>query len=140
VREVLLAQLPEGLQGEVHELGAGWGTLALPLARRCPQARIIAWESSPVPCLVLLLRARLSGCRNLQVRWLDFFEADLRGASAVVCYLFTGAMTRLQTKFEAELAPGSLIVSQTFGLRGWTPEATVIVADLYRTPVYRYRR
>jgi hypothetical protein len=139
VRAVLLEQFPRELTGELHELGAGWGSLALPLAARCPKAQVVAWESSPVPFLVLWLRARASGRGNLRLERRDFFEAELGGASAVCCYLFTGAMTRLEPKLRAELKPGSLVVSHTFALRGWTPEATAKVDDLYQTPVYRYR-
>ena len=36
VRRVLLGLLPEDPGGPVAELGAGWGTLAFPLARRWP--------------------------------------------------------------------------------------------------------
>jgi hypothetical protein len=140
VRAVLLEQFPEELTGELHELGAGWGSLALPLAARCPRAQVVAWESSPVPFLVLWLRARLARRGNLRLERRDFFEAELGAASAVCCYLFTGAMVRLEPKLRAELKPGSLIVSHTFALRGWTPEASTRVADLYQTPVYRYRR
>ncbi len=137
VRDAVVAALPHALDGEVHELGAGWGTLAVPLARRFPRARVIAWESSWVPWSVLWLRAR--GVPNLVVRRADFFQADLRQAQAVVCYLFTGAMERLRAKFEAELAPGTWVVSHTFALRGWVAQRTHTVDDLYRTPVFLYR-
>lgn len=139
VREVVLAQVPSGLLGEAHELGAGWGGLALALARKCPQATVFAWEISVVPFAVLWLRARVSGVRNLQPKWGDFMQADLRGAQLVVCYLFTRGMQQLAPKLSAELPEGALILSHTFALRGWQPEAETRVDDVYRTPVYRYR-
>jgi hypothetical protein len=139
VRQALVPQLPETLAGELHELGAGWGGLALALARRCPQATVLAWEISLVPVVVLSLRARASGLHNLQPRWGDFMKADLRRAQAVVCYLFTGGMERLAPKLHTELPEGALILSNTFALRGWAPEEVTQVADLYRTRVYRYR-
>jgi hypothetical protein len=133
----VLALLPPTLEGQVHELGAGWGTLAVPLARRLPGAKVVAWERSLVPFAVLWLRAR--GVRNLEVRRADFFSADFTGARAVVCYLFTGAMERLGPRLRAELPAGAVVVSHTFALRGWEPEATERLDDLFRTPVYRYR-
>jgi tRNA A58 N-methylase Trm61 len=36
-------------KGVICELGAGWGALAFPLARRCPESRVVAYELSPVP-------------------------------------------------------------------------------------------
>jgi hypothetical protein len=140
VRQVVLATLPESFEGDVHELGAGWGGLALALADKYPSARVVAWEASLVPALFLRLRLALSPRRNLVVLRRDFFEAaDLSRAGLVVCYLWTGAMSRLKEKFDAELRDGAVVVSHTFGLRGWDADDTRHAPDVYRTPVYRYR-
>jgi hypothetical protein len=138
VRAVLLELLPQDLEGEVHELGAGWDGLALALADALPRARVVAWEQSLVPWAVFRLRLALKPRPNVELRRRDFFEADLSGAGLVVCYLWTGAMARLAPKFEAELRDGAVVLSQTFALRGWTAETTRVVDDVYRTPVYRY--
>jgi hypothetical protein len=47
-------------------------------------------------------------------------------------------MTRLAPRLSTELAPGTRILSHTFALRGWKPLRTLVVDDLYRTPVYLY--
>jgi hypothetical protein len=47
-------------------------------------------------------------------------------------------MTRLAPKLLAELAPGTHVLSHTFALRGWKPLRTLVVDDLYRTPIYLY--
>ncbi|MFZ5446797.1 MAG: SAM-dependent methyltransferase [Myxococcota bacterium] len=138
VRRVVLEAVPPGLEGEVHELGAGWGTLAFALAARCPRARVIAWEASPVPFAVCWLRARLTPRANLELRFADFFTADLRGARLVVAYLWTGGMERLAQKLDRELGAGAEVLSHTFALRGRAPLETRHAGDLYRTPVYRY--
>jgi hypothetical protein len=139
VRAAVLEIVPADLQGDVHELGAGWGGLAMGLARRCRGARVIAWERSPVPFLVLWLRQRASALPNLEVRFADLYEVDLAQAAAVVCYLFPGAMTRLDAALRRATRPDFRVVTHTFGLRGWQAESTTVVLDLYRTPVYVYR-
>ncbi len=138
VRRQVLSLLPEDLEGTVLELGSGWGTLAFSLADRCPRARVVAYELSPVPYAFAWLRQRLAPRPNLRLVREDFFRASFSGASAVVCYLFPGAMTRLGPKLSEELAPGARILSHTFALRGWKPLRTLVVDDLYRTPVYLY--
>lgn len=137
-REVLALVAPE-LEGEVHELGAGWGTLAFALAARCPRAKVIGWERSPFPFLFCRLRLLVQRRPNLTVRFADFHHADLKGARLVITYLWTGAMARLGPKFEAELPDGAEVISHTFAWRGKEPIETRITSDLYRTPVYRYR-
>lgn len=138
VRQQLLSLVPPDLEGPVLELGAGWGTLAFALADHCPRAQVHAYELSPLPYAFCRLRQRLRPRPNLRVLRADFFTVSFAGASAVVCYLYPGAMLRLAPKLAAELAPGTPILSHTFALRGWTPTRTLVTADLYRTRVYRY--
>lgn len=136
----VLAIVPEPLEGEVHELGAGWGTLAWAVAARHPKAQVIAWERSPVPFLFLWLRLRLQPRPNVTLRFANFLAADLSRAQLVIAYLWTGGMAALAPKFEAELPAGACVISHTFAWRGKTPELTRRAGDLYQTPVYRYRR
>lgn len=139
VKREVLAMIPPELTCEIHELGAGWGTLAFAVAARCPGARVIAWEASPFPFLCCRLRALVQPRPNLVLRFADFHSADLRGAGLVLTYLWTGAMLRLGPRFEAQLPPGAAVISHTFAWRGKVPEETRTAADLYRTKVYRYR-
>jgi hypothetical protein len=138
VRRQLLPLVEADLEGTILELGAGWGTLAFALADRCPRAKVIAFELSPLPFAFCWLRQRLAPRPNLELRRQDFFRASFTGASLVVCYLFPGAMTRLEPKLSAELAPGAHILSHTFALRGWRPQHMLVADDLYRTPIYLY--
>ncbi len=139
VRRELLRFLPDDPGGPVAELGAGWGTLAFPLARRWPERTVTAYEISPVPWLFLRCRQVVRPCRNLRIVRRDFFAADLRGTGLVVCYLYPSAMLHLQAKFEAELPPGAAVLTHTFAVPGWAPEKVIRACDLYRTPVYLYR-
>jgi hypothetical protein len=137
VRRVMLSMVPSDVRGEVHELGCGWGGLAVALARHCPQARVIAWEASFVPWLVSALRAR--GVVNLEVRRANFLEGDLSKAEVLVCYLFTGGMRALGDQLVRK-RPGQrvCVITNTFALHGWTAAQVVTVDDLWRTQVTRY--
>lgn len=141
VRRAMLSLVSAEFTGELHELGAGWGGLALALARHCPAARVVAWENAPVPAIVLWLRAKQGALPNLEVRLADFRNANLRGASGIVCYLFTGGMRWLAETLKTQ-RPGTelLIVTNTFALHGWPEDKVVTVDDLYRSRVIRYRR
>ena len=43
----MIAPIPEAYRGQIVELGAGSGAITLPLAERCPSARILACEINP---------------------------------------------------------------------------------------------
>lgn len=139
VRAVVLEALPPDLEGTVYELGSGWGTLALPLARRHPGCTVVAYEIAPLPWLVSVLRRALARLPNLTIRRADFGEADLSDAAVVVCYLLPEAMKALRPKFEAELAPGAMVVSNFFAVPGWRASLELIADDIYRSKVHVYR-
>lgn len=126
-------------RGVVVELGSGWGTLALGIARRFPGCRITAFENSPVPYLFSRFLQRAISTPNLAIERRDFYGISLTDADVVICYLYSGAMERLCDQFELELRPGTWVISHTFAVPGWEPERVIQVEDLYRTKVYVYR-
>lgn len=124
--------------GPIVELGAAWGSLAIPLARAFPDRRIIAYEVSTIPWLFLWLRVRICRLNTIDVIRRDFFRDDLGKAAVVVCYLYPGGMTQLSSKLRSELVPGTVVVSNTFALPGWVAENTIQLQDMYRTKIYRF--
>nr|NGX50328.1 hypothetical protein [Chlamydiota bacterium] len=69
----------------------------------------------------------------------NFFKCSLHNADLVVCYLFPKGMTQLKSKFERELKPGTVVVSNTFAIPGWTPIETIEVDDIHRSKIYLYQ-
>jgi hypothetical protein len=53
----------------------------------------------------------------------DMYEADISKASVMALFLLTHNMIKLRPKF-LDLAPGSRIVSNTFGMEDWSPDET----------------
>lgn len=131
--------LPPLIKGRIVELGSGWGTLAIFLARHFPLSQIDAYEISPIPFLVSKLAVFILSLKNVAFFREDIFKVSLKNASLTVCYLYPGAMIRLKEKFESELAPLSYVLSHTFAVPGWTPILIEYADDLYRTPIYLYQ-
>ena len=138
-RRAMFDLLPTELEGTIFELGSGWGTLAVPLARRYPRCRVVGYELSPVPWLFSRLRQVVQRLPNLTLNRGDFHCAPLGDAALVVCYLFPGGMEKLKPKLEAELAPGTLILSNFFRVPGWRPAKEATVADMHASTIYLYR-
>ncbi len=138
-RKKILDLLPEKLEGRILELGAGWGTLAFPLAAAFPEAEVLAYELSPVPWMFMCVRHKLFSRRNLDIQRRDFLREQLGPTSAVICYLHSEALEKLRPKLEREAAPGTIVVSNTFEVPGWTPEAVYRLDDSFCPNVYVYR-
>ncbi len=139
VKKALFEILPPSLRGNIIELGSGWGTLAFALAHYFPACQVWAYEISPIPYFVSRCIQKWKHAPHLHFSRQDFFQVSLHNASLVVCYLYPGAMQRLKTKFEQELAPGTYVLSHTFAIPGWMPIHCVKASDLYQTPIYLYQ-
>ncbi len=139
VRQAMFDLLPADQSGTILELGSGWGHLAMALARRYPQARVIGYERSPVPWLASRLWLLARPQPNLTLEWADFRRVSLEAASLIVCYLFPGHMGWLADRLGSCSRPGVRVLSNTFALPGWRPTASANADDLYRSTVLLYR-
>ena len=59
----------------------------------------------------------------------DLFATDISNATVVTLYLWPSVNTRLEAKLRNELRPGTRIVSNSFGIGHWRPQATARAAD-----------
>jgi 16S rRNA A1518/A1519 N6-dimethyltransferase RsmA/KsgA/DIM1 with predicted DNA glycosylase/AP lyase activity len=125
--------------GPIVDLGSGWGTLVVALARNYPHRQVAGYELSFVPWLFSSIRKSVSGLDNLTLYRKDFLHADLSDASVLTCYLFPVGMVSLKDKLERDNISEVLIVSSTFALPSCNPVKVIRVNDFYRTTVYLYR-
>ncbi|MEM6780342.1 MAG: methyltransferase domain-containing protein [Pseudomonadota bacterium] len=151
MRKAVLKALKEHVGGATHnhgsdshltiyEMGSGWGPLAVDAAKAFPDAKVIGLEFSPVPVWFSRIRAFIFGHRNLTFKRADFFEEDLRDADVILLYMLESILVKLKPKFEEELKPGTLIISNTFKIEGWEPVAVEeVMKKLIKLNVYIYR-
>lgn len=140
VRRAMLDHMPDGVTGTILEIGSGWGGIAVALAKKYPDAKVIGLERSPAPLLISRLRRLLHpGLKNLSFVNMDFFDYDMKDVDVIACYLSNPHMAKLEPKFSAELKPGALVVSSTFYMPDWKPETVETIEGLYDTKIYVYR-
>lgn len=110
------------------DLGAGDGRIVISAARRGARGHGVELE----PALVerARKRARDAGvAKRTAFLQGDVFEAEVAGASVVAMYLFPDANVRLRPRLLEQLAPGTRVVSNSFGMGGWRPERHVSSAS-----------
>ena len=139
VRRKVLAMAEEINESTVADLGSGWGSLVIPLARHHPECRVTGYEASWVPWLFSISVKHLLRLENLTLKRSNFLDADLSSHRVLVCYLFRGGMERLDSKLKRDKMENVQVISHTFALPGRRPDFVVRTNDLYRTPVYHYR-
>ncbi|MFA6553333.1 MAG: class I SAM-dependent methyltransferase [Patescibacteria group bacterium] len=123
----------------VYDLGCGDGRVLVALANSTPAKRLVGFEISVLPYLWTKGRIIFRGLsRRVDVVFKDFLKRDLSQASVIFCFLTPMAMKKLAPKFKAELRPGSRIISYSFSIPGFTPDA-VDKPEPNQMTIYSYR-
>jgi hypothetical protein len=99
----------------VYDLGSGWGSLVIALARVFPGAQIRGVEISPLPYWVSRFRTR--NMPNVLLRRGNFLDCNLTDAQAVTCYLMSKPMPGIAELLDRTLMPGTPVVSLCFWFR-----------------------
>lgn len=117
----------------VLDMGSGDGKLVILLAKQGYQVDGVelnpwlVWRSRRA-----IKRAGLDG--KASVRWGNFWSFDVSGYDLVTLYVIKHIMPRLEKKLSAELAPGSLVVSNYFVFPNLKPVKSTSRARAYQIP------
>lgn len=125
--------------GAITDLGSGWGSVVIRIAKKYPQKEIVGYELSILPWCVSILLKKVLSLNNLTLYRQDFNCADLSSASVLVCYLFPQAMTKLNDRLRAQELVVDFVISNNFSLPSWQAKSVLTLDDLYNSPVYLYK-
>jgi hypothetical protein len=116
----------------VVDIGSGLGGLVLELARRRPDCDVTGIELAPLPYLASRLRALVRGSR---ARFLagDYERLNLGHYDVVFAYLSPAAMGALWRKAEAEMKPGSMLLSYEFVIAERAPDRRFVTTNSGKT-------
>ena len=104
-----------------YDLGAGDGRVLFMAAREFG-ARAVGIEVGPVQCILLWLKINASGLGDqIQIRWADFYKADLHEADVVFVYATSKEVVKLAPHIEKQMKPGSRLVSISADFPEWEP-------------------
>ena len=122
VVEKMLELAAVGEDDIVYDLGSGDGRILITAARDF-KARAVGIEINRTLVEQTLAEVeKLDLADRVDVVQAHLLEADLSKATVVTVYLLGSSMKQLKPKLEAELAPGSRVVSHDYQFEGWQPE------------------
>lgn len=120
----LLELMPPGGGHQVADLGAGLGGPLAFLADQRPDLRFTGVEASPLTWLAAW--ARIWPVRsNCRILFGSLWKLPLGEFQVVYAFLSPAPMEALWLKARREMEPGSLLVSNTFGIPGVEPEREI---------------
>jgi hypothetical protein len=105
----------------LYDLGAGDGRVLL-IAARDFGANAVGIEVGPIQCAWIWLRAAASGFGNqIQVKWENFYKAELSEADVVFVYATSTEVGKLAPHLERQMKQGSRLVSISADFPEWEP-------------------
>ncbi len=119
------------------ELGAGVGSIIIPIAKQNPNVLIDSWEHAPLPWLICKWRGRK--WRNLTIQRDSFWEDDLSYYDIVFAFLSPAVMTQLDKKIKQEMHKDSLFISSCFPIPNRKPTQIKTLQDKRKTVLYFYQ-
>jgi hypothetical protein len=94
------------------------------LAAREFQAHAVGVELSPLHCLVSWLYAHIQRVgAQVEILQADFYNVDLGEADVVFAYMTSAQVARLRPRLESQLHAGARVVTISFDMDGWEPQA-----------------
>ncbi len=120
----------------VYDLGCGDGRFLIQVEKKFG-LRGIGYEVAPLPYLIAVLY-RFFSRSNAQIRFGNFFRADISDADIIFCYLFPEIVEKVYQKMIRECRPGTRLISNTFSLPNIKP--IEIYYDAQKRPqIYIYQ-
>lgn len=104
----------------VYDLGAGDGAVLINVKRAYPGVQAIGFEKVITVWWWGKLRIWLSG-QKVDLRRGDMFSVDLADAQVIYLYLIPHLMGKLEPKLDAELKPGTIVISHAFSFPNRKP-------------------
>lgn len=107
----------------LYDLGAGDGRVLFIAAREF-RAKAVGIEIGPVQWALIWLRVAASGSSDqIQVKWANFYKADLQDADMVFVYATSAEVMKLAPHLEAQMKQGARLVSISADFPEWEPSS-----------------
>jgi hypothetical protein len=113
---------------KVIDVGSGLGGLVLDLAARRPDCEVSGIELAPLPWLASRLRT-VFGRSRAHFLLGNYESLNFGHYDVVFAYLSPAAMEALWRKAEAEMRPGSMLLSYEFDIPGRLPDRRFVTTD-----------
>lgn len=118
------------------DLGAGIGSVIVPLARALPALSLTGIENAPASWLIGWVRTR--GAPNARWQMGSLWSAPLGDYDIVYAFLSPAPMPALWQKASHEMKPGSLLISNSFTVPEVEATEVIELADARQTRLYCY--
>ncbi|MFB3144780.1 MAG: cyclopropane-fatty-acyl-phospholipid synthase family protein [Candidatus Methylomirabilales bacterium] len=134
----ILALVPMRPGQRFYDLGCGEGRVLI-AAQRKYGVHAIGYEVNVCAYLYARLNIWWHG-GGAEVRFRNFMHVDLSDADVIYCYQASGAIQQLRDKFNRDLRPGTIVISNTYTIERWlTPTVVTLAHGIITRNIYLYQ-
>lgn len=120
----------------VYDLGAGDGRIIITTAKKFG-ARSVGFELSPIHFLLTKFKIWKNHLDSkVEVRYSNFYKADLSGASVITIFGHPTTMNRIESKIIKNLKQKTRVVSYAFPINNMKPQQALKLKNY--APIYLY--
>ncbi len=122
----------------VYDLGAGDARILIEAKKKFPAITAKGCELAPMVWLWARVKIFFSK-QDVQLDLGSALKMDVSDADCIFLYLFPEYLERIAKKFDAELKPGTKVISHEFAMKGRTPKKMIELDWKKRKkPIYLY--
>lgn len=133
----ILALVPMQPGQRFYDLGCGEGRVLI-AARQTYGVDAIGYEINVFAYLYARLNNWWHGA-GATIRFQNFMHVDLSDADVIYCYQASQAIQQLRDKFNRELRPGAIVISNTYTIERWlTPTVVTLSHGIITRNIYLY--
>ncbi len=124
----------------LYDLGCGNARVMIEIEKKTG-VTAVGYELSPWAYFLARWNIRLHQSRA-EVRYADFYKANLSDATIVFAFLIVAVMPKVGEQLEKQLQPGATVVCYGFSIPQWTPTKTIPTRqnDPKASKIYIYKR
>lgn len=120
-----VAEIINTRRGNFYDLGSARGDFLLKLAKQAPSVDYFGLDNSLFRVYVSRFKA-LFLSRNITFLHQNIFDADFAKIDTAYIYLEKSLLPKLESKLQAELKTGAMVITNANGFPSWQAEATYI--------------
>lgn len=123
----------------IYDLGCGDGSLLFEAARKNEKIKAVGFEIALWPYLMGIFRKFLGGYKNVNIKFKNLFNQDIRDANIIFVFLLEKCYPRLVNKFKKELSDDCLVIIEAFPMDNIKPYKIIKGGKGAITPFYFYK-
>ena len=136
--KILKHNLPAVIQGDIVDAGAGFGGIALQLAKQYPNNTVYAFENAWLPFCILWCRKKYSMLPNLIIKFNSFTSHPLKHTGLIYTFLCRKGMQEVSNWLIKNHSFNGCLVSNFFQLPADHPNKPLLIESKKKQSLYLY--